>query len=398
MGLIASVRTADLVRELTAVSKAASKRGTLPILYNVLIEAKPKLGLILSATDLTSRLQAFVPGNVTEKGSTSAPIADLLHLLGQFDKTGTADLVFAMDPAKGDRLLVTDTDGTSGSLRTIDPLEMPVRLDASKWDVVARLDAEVLSDLISRAIPFCADDQARPILTGVYVQTTADKITFGAADTYVVTGLDANVTNGVEANAVIPATALKLLLGTLGKSEATVAIRVKMGEAGDRGVWGTMVNFAFDQYDLTIAAIGGTFPNYEQVIPRYSPFDGETGSYGITVDRKAFLKALKLARKGDTIIHVVTGPGSVAVNIPDPDSFGKTIFAKSLPATVTPAQDVRIGFNPDLLTRVLTTITAPTVTLFRNDPGALVAFGVDFGDPLSRYAVMPTKLASLDWY
>src|ERR1035437_3155822 len=275
MGLIASCNTADLLRELTAVSKVASKRGTLPILYNVLIETTKK-GLALSATDLTARLQAFVPGKVTEKGSTTAPIADLLHLLGQFDKAGKTD--FVLD---GSQLLVADGDGTSGSLRTMDPLEMPVRLDTSKWDVVARLDASVLSNLISRAIPFCADDQARPILTGVYVQTTPDKITFGAADNYVVTGLDANVTNGVEANAVIPATALKLLLGTLGKSEATVAIRVKMGEAGDRGVWGTMVNFAFDQYDLTIAAIGGTFPNYEQVIPRYSPFDGETGSYGI---------------------------------------------------------------------------------------------------------------------
>src|ERR1035437_967600 len=387
MGLIASCNTADLVRELTAVSKAASKRSGLPILSNVLIEATKK-DLVLSATDLTSRLQAFVPGKVTEKGSTTAPIADLLHLLGQFDKAGTATLTFAMDHVHGDRLLVSDADGTSGSLRTIDPLEMPVALDTSKWDVVARVDASVLGDLISRAIPFCAGDEARPILTGVYVQTTADKITFGAADNYVVTGLDAPITHGEDATVVIPATALKLLLGTLGKAEAPVTLRVN----------GTMVNFAFDQYDLTIAGIDGMFPNYEQVIPRYTPFDGETGSYGITVDRKAFLKALKLARKGDTIILVVTGPGSVAVNIPDPDSFGKTIFAKSLPATVTPAQDVRIGFNPDLLTRVLTTITAPTVTLFRNDPGALVAFGVDFGDPLSRYAVMPTKLASLDWY
>src|ERR1035437_4330885 len=85
MGLRASCLTADLVRELTAVSKAASKRSTLPILGNVLIEATAD-GITLSATDLTSHLRAFIPGEVTETGSTTVTIAELTHLVGQFEK------------------------------------------------------------------------------------------------------------------------------------------------------------------------------------------------------------------------------------------------------------------------------------------------------------------------
>ena len=55
MGLNATCWTADLVRELTAVSKAASKKSTWPILGNVLIEATTG-EVRLSCTDLTSWL------------------------------------------------------------------------------------------------------------------------------------------------------------------------------------------------------------------------------------------------------------------------------------------------------------------------------------------------------
>lgn len=378
MGLIASCPTADLVREMAAVSKASSKRSTLPILNNVLIEAETE-GLILSATDLTSRLRVFVPGKVTEPGSTTVSITDLLHLLGQFEKDGKTS--FVLD---GNRLLVADGAGASGSLQIIAADEMPVRLPTEKWDVVARIDATVLSDLIARAVPFCARDQARPILTGVNVSITADKITFGAADNYVVTGLDGPITNGVETTVVIPSTALKLLLGTLDKTEASVTLRVK----------DSFVSFSFNQYETTIAGIDGQYPKYEQVFPRYTPWDGEIGSYGITVDRKALLKALKLARRGDSIIHLVTALDSITVTIPDPNESGKIIFAKSITAIVIPDREDRIGFNPELLVRVLNIITAPTVTLFRNDPSVNVAFGIETGDPTSRYAIMPVKLAS----
>jgi DNA polymerase III sliding clamp (beta) subunit (PCNA family) len=282
-------------------------------------------------------------------------------------------------------LVIADGQGTAGTLRIIDPDEMPGRPDTTKWTVMGRMSTRVLADMIVRAIPFCADDMARQILTGVKVRTSADKITFCATDNYVITCLDGVLYDGAEATVAVPAASLKLLGGLL-SDDNDITLRVD----------GTRFNVAWGQYDLTIAGIDGQFPNYEQVIPRYSPWDGEAGSYGITVDRKALLKALKLTRKCDPIVHVVTGGESITVKIPDPnDGAYETLFAKSLPATVTPAQDVRIGFNPALLTLVLNTIAAPTVTLFRNDPGVLVAFGIDTGDPSSRYAVMPVKLGNL---
>ena len=392
MTLKASCMTANLIREIAAVSKAASTRSSLPILHNVLIETTDG-GLYVTATNLTSFLRAFVPGKVTEEGRTTVTPADLTHLLSQFGKETKTDLL-----QDGDYLLVADGEGTSGRLRTIDAEEMPVRVDSSKWPLVAKIDAQALGSMIERAIPFCAHDEARPILTGICVQTSPDKVTFGAADNYCLTELDTDlVAKGKESKTVIPATALKLLVGLLEKTEETVV---------EYRAEGARANFSFGTYDLTIACIDGQYPNYESVIPRYSPFDGETGSYGITVDRKALVKALKLARRGDTVIHVVTGPDSVAVIVPGerrtiatPDGAmigraeAEALFAKTLPATILPTRDEKIGFNPEILTRVLNATMAPTITLFRNDADVNHAYGVDTGDPSSRYAVMPVKLA-----
>jgi DNA polymerase III sliding clamp (beta) subunit (PCNA family) len=209
-------------------------------------------------------------------------------------------------------------------------------------------------------------------------------------DNYVVSGLDtAEISiNTVESVATIPAASLKLLAGLLADYSAE-AVEYRLDIQNERGV---RANFVVGPYDLTVQCIDGQFPKYEEVIPRYSAFDGEIGSYGITVDRKAFLKALKLARKTDFIIHLVTGPDSVAVVIPGDYSRGEPLFAKSLPATILPPRDEKIGFNPELLNRVLNTVSASTVTLFRNGESVASAYGVETGDPASRYAVMPVKL------
>jgi DNA polymerase-3 subunit beta len=397
MGLKASVMTASLIRELAAVSKAASTRGTLPILYNVLIETTDG-GLYLTATDLTSRLRAFVPGKVDEAGSTTVDIKTLTHLLGQCDKAGRIDLS-ATEQASEKKtsgeytttvtipgvLDVSDSDGTAGHLATIPADEMPIRLDPSEWPLVAKIDPLVLRDRLDIAIPFCAADEARPILTGVYVQTKPDKVTFGAADNYSLTGLDApymGAFTGLESNKVVPAGSLKLMLGLLAKVDHLDGVEYRVDESG------VGVNFSFGPYDLTISAIDGQYPRYEEVIPRFTE-----DSLGITVGREALLKALKIARPSDPTIRLHVAPNTITVEVMG-DGREKVLFSKTLPAVVKPERDEMIGFNPRLLAKLLDNARSDTVTLYRNGDTVYSAYGLDSSDPSVRFAVMPVKLGS----
>jgi DNA polymerase-3 subunit beta len=361
--------TAAFVREVSAVSKSASNKSTLPILRNILIEATDA-GLYLSATNLKTRLRAFVPGKVEEQGRTTVDIKTLQHLLGQFGKETKTALML-----DGDRLFVGDTEGATGRLPVIDAEEMPTMPDFEKWPIVALIEPDVLKDRIERAIPFCSTDEARPILTGVYIQAKADKLTFGAANNYVVCGSDADAVVSVpDANAVVPATSLKLLASLL--DTETVAYRKDPNSPN--------VAFTFANYVLLSRAIDGMYPNYEQVIPVRN-----ADSFTVTLDRKELLKALKIARKGD-FVRLVTGPAALAVEVHD----GKeALFAKTIPAEIVPTRDEVSGFNPTLLVLALNSASASTVTLYRKSASVNEVVGIDTGDPQYRYAVMPVKLA-----
>jgi DNA polymerase III subunit beta len=148
MTLKASCMTDAFVREVTAVAKSKSNRSALPILGNILIEATDA-GLYLTATNLETRLRAFVPGKVEEAGSTTVDIATLQHLIAQFDKTSKTALLL-----DGNRLFVGDTKGTTGRLPTIDPQEMPTMPDFEQWPIVALIEPDVLKERLETAIPF----------------------------------------------------------------------------------------------------------------------------------------------------------------------------------------------------------------------------------------------------
>ena len=257
---------------------------------------------------------------------------------------------------------------------------MPTMPDYESWPIVALLRPDLLKDRLDKAIPFCASDEARPILTSVHIEAKEKGLTFGAANNYVVVGTDLDAVveaPGVSAN--VPAVTLKLLASLV--ADDTVAYRVNSNRPE--------VAFTFDNYVFISRAIDGMYPNYEQVLPSFSAWDGEAGSYGVTVDRKSLLKALKLSRKDD-IVRLVTGPDALAVEIRDGVS---ALFAKSIPATVNPVRDEVSAFNPTLLTLALNSISASTVTLFRNSPDVNHVLGIDTGDPQFRYAVMPVKVS-----
>lgn len=370
MGLKASVMTGRLLRELQIASKIIDPRSSLPILGNVLIETTEG-GLALSATNLDQRLRVFVPAIVKDQGSTTVSVKTLLHLLGQFDKDGKTDLAMTIG-----HLDVDDGEGTVGHLPTIGVDEFPSPIDNSKWSLAAVIDSETLRGRLAGVLPFCATDEARPILTGVYVETAPGKMTFAAADNYSVAELSATVgRKSPKTSTILPSVAARGLVDLLARGVADVHYRVGL----------LLASFEFAQYTLVTRLIDGKYPNYGQVLPTYS-----SDSYAVTLDRATLLRALGLSQRRDYSVHLEVGPDSLTVKVPDADS--SALFAKTIKAEVSPPRSEVIGVSPTLLTKVLRAIIAPTVTLYRNDPSVTAAIGIDIGTSGYRYCVMPVRL------
>src|SRR5436305_8715639 len=72
-----SVSKADLVRELSLSQGVVEKKTTIPILSNVLLEAKDDR-VILTATDLELGIRCSCPAKVKKEGSGTVPAKKLL--------------------------------------------------------------------------------------------------------------------------------------------------------------------------------------------------------------------------------------------------------------------------------------------------------------------------------
>ena len=66
-----TVKTSDLVKELGLGQGVVEKKTTIPVLSNVLIEAKDGR-LTLTATDLELGIESTCPAQVTKPGSTTS--------------------------------------------------------------------------------------------------------------------------------------------------------------------------------------------------------------------------------------------------------------------------------------------------------------------------------------
>ena len=91
----ATIERATLLKSLGHVQSVVERRNTIPILSNVLIEARDDNSIRLMATDLDLQVDESVPANVDQPG---AILAD--------------DIGKAIDAGKGKALLATMAGGT----------------------------------------------------------------------------------------------------------------------------------------------------------------------------------------------------------------------------------------------------------------------------------------------
>ena len=237
----------DLSRGLSAVSHAVSSRSTLPILSNILLTTDHGR-LKLSATNLEIGINCWVDAQIEEEGTTTVP-AKLL-----------TDLVSSLPQAPVEIALVDDTNtlnvkslGSNANIKGMDASEFPLIPNAEDGEPPVILDATLLKEMIAEVAFAAADDDSRPVLTGVLVQVGGEKITFAAADAFRLAVRVAALPGDdhPRGDILIPARTLTELARIL-PSEGMVEMIVTPNRS--------QVLFHTPQLDLVSRLIDGTFP------------------------------------------------------------------------------------------------------------------------------------------
>ena len=339
----------DLSRGLSIVSHAVSSRSTLPILANILLTTEQN-HLKLSATNLEIGINCLIDADVSEEGSTTVPAKTFTDLVNSL-RQGQVVLSVAEDSHD----INVKSTGSNANIKGMDPSEFPLIPSAEGGEEPIVLDASLLKEMISQVVFAAADDDARPVLTGVLVEVQDEKVSFAAADAFRL-ALRVSPLPGHDAthgSILIPARTLSELARIL-PSEGAVQIIVTPNRS--------QVLFHTEQIDLVSRLIEGTFPNIKAAIPKEH-------TTRAVVETKEFAAAVRtvqpFARDSANITRIKisagegTGAGSLTLESTAED-IGNNIT--TINAAVDGAEQ-EIIFNVKYLSEVLAILDTPEVAL-----------------------------------
>lgn len=268
----------NLSRGLSVVSHAVSNRSTLPILANVLVATEDGQ-LKLSATNLEIGINYLVEiEEVIETGATTVPA----KLIADFVGSLPPELVEISVPEDSSTLTVKSGD-SKAEIKGMDSSEFPLIPTREGNESPVIISAALLKEMIAEVAFAAADDESRPVFTGVLVQVGERKITFAAADAFrlAVRSAPLDSFEGKQEDILIPARTLNELARIL-PSEGDVEMVVTPNRS--------QVLFHTKQLDLVSRLIEGNFPNYRQIIPK-----SQDTTTRAEISSKEFAARIKLA-------------------------------------------------------------------------------------------------------
>jgi DNA polymerase-3 subunit beta len=367
----------SLARGLSIVSRAVSPRSTLPVLSNILV-ASDEGRLRLSATNLELGITCWIGAKIEEEGSTTVPARTFVDLVGTLPQEQVSLNLAATTQSLNVRCGASNTD-----IKCIDAQEFPP-LPVPDMEGAILLNVSDFKDMISQVVFAASVDEARPVLMGVLVTVEKDTITMAAAD-----GFRLSVRKGTLSQpalqaimAIIPARALGELARVAADGNESISMVMPKG----RG----QVIFRMKEVEVVSQLIDGTFPDYQQIIPR--SYKSRT-----ILSTPALLKACKqaeiFAREGSNVARLDIKsagdlePGAVEISAQSEETgSNETIVAATIEGV-----GLLIAFNVKYMREVLEVIKSPNVAL---ETSAANAPGVvrPVGDDNFLHVIMPMHL------
>jgi DNA polymerase III subunit beta len=245
-----------LQRTLAQVSRAVATKTTYPVLSNVLIDADGDM-LKLAATNQEIGITSVIPAQVVEPGRVTVDA----RLLSEFVNTLPPEPVrLSMEP--GRLTLRVNGVGADAEINGIDAEEFPVLPQVDAGAYTARVDPQVLREMISQVEFAAASDDSRPVLAGVLVRLEDDRITMAAADGFRLAVRDAELASPVpdRLDIIVPARALRELARIVGERSDPIELTITPNRA--------QLVVHSGETEFYSRLIDGTFPDFRQIVPR----------------------------------------------------------------------------------------------------------------------------------
>lgn len=328
----------NLVQGLAAVSASIPSKTTLPVLANILFEVSPD-GVRMSATDLDLAVRVDVPADVSESGVATAPGKKLQEIAKELPDEPVSVAV------RGDQMELS-CGRARFKLNGLPAEDFPTLPSVSFEGGWTAPGSDLLS-LIRRTSFAVSTEESRPVLNGVLWELRDGEMRMVATNGHRLARMKIPAGPSVETTAqlIVPPAALDQVRRLF---DADQEIRV----ARD----GNHLGFRSDAVEIYTRLIEGTYPNYEQVIPK----DNDKHA---TMDRRALESAVRrvaaVASDQTHRIRMEFSPGRVNLNVLTPD-LGEAHDELEIGYD---QESMAIGFNANYLLEVLRNVGTDEVLM-----------------------------------
>ncbi len=366
----------ELLTGLQRVQGIVEKRNTMPILSNILLETKQD-GVELVATDLEIGMRGHYKAEVLEPGSVSISARKLYEILKELPDS---EISLA---AQENNWIQIQTGKSQFKIVGLAASEFPALPTIEREGRVA-IPGTGLASLIRKTLFAVGDNDARYILNGLMITLTSSekKVTMRlvGTDGHRLAVAESELPQGTatdlpkEIKAVIPRKAAQEMRHLVEEEEGEPLL----------GFTKNLVTFQKSGIFLTTRVMEGTYPNYQQVIPK-------DNSKKAVVDRAALEGALRrvavLSRDKTNAVRVTLETGRLTLYTSNPDVGEAT---EDLPVQYR-GENLTTGFNARYLLDALAVMDGETVHLETKSPLSPCLLR-PAGDPGFLCVVMPMKV------
>jgi DNA polymerase III subunit beta len=344
----ATIERATLLKSLSHVQSVVERRNTIPILSNVLIEARDDNSIRLMATDLDLQVDESVPANVDQPGATTVPAHTLFDIVRKLPEGSQVEL----NVAEGKMHL--SSGRSQFHLSTLPRDDFPV-ISEGELPTRFELPAATLRQIVDKTRFAISSEETRYYLMGIFLHVADDQLKAAATDGHRLARIVIPKPDGADGmpDVIVPRKCVAELRKLLEEVEGTVEVSLSP----------TKVRFGLGSAVLTSKLIDGTFPDYNRVIPtandKLLKLDPKTFSAG--VDRVSTIasektRAVKMSVERDKVTLSVTSPESGTATEELPADYG--------------SDTLEIGFNARYLLDILGEIDGDTVEVHLADAAA----------------------------
>ena len=245
-----------ILKSLSHVQNIVEKRNTLPILSNILIEAKEN-SLVLSATDMDISITEKLNCNIIEEGSITVSAHTLYDIIRKLSDQSEIEII------SNDGKIISLRSGKSKfSLGCLPKEDFPI-IEIDDLEIEINIDSQKFLKLIDKTRFAISNEETRYFLNGIYFhkknQEKSSLLSVVATDGHRLAKMDFEFNENLDEipGVIIPKKTVNELHKLLIDYEGQIKINLNSNK----------IVFFVNDTVLMSKLIDGNFPDYRKVIP-----------------------------------------------------------------------------------------------------------------------------------